>query len=260
MGDGEVEHGRLTRLGKQPCERGEVDLRERRHRCPDLVDGVGERDGDQLPFTGTRRGGPVEDPLHRRAERRSERLVEHRPVVVDVEVDDRARAEAGERAGIDGARGGELRDRLVRHREDHRVGFGRPLVEDELERLADPGHARLGQHLAPASSSVRRGRLLVEFAEADGGDADVRARRGVEHAGAEDLHRGGEGGLARGEVERRERDQVPERPDRVLRLPMADEPLAERLLVEQRVVGVEPLQRTRRGGWRRAAPGRRRGL
>src|SRR5262249_27698569 len=82
-----------------------------------------QRHREQLSFACARRLGPVEDELHRRAEGGGERLVEDGPVVVDVKVDDRARAEA-----VDLEAGYELCRRVMRDRNDDRA-FREELVE-----------------------------------------------------------------------------------------------------------------------------------
>ena len=99
---------RVARGRKKPRERGQVALPQRRDRLAELGDGGRERDRDELALGDARRGGAVEQPLHRRADGGRERLVEHAAVVVHVQVHDRARAERLERLGVDGSRRHEL--------------------------------------------------------------------------------------------------------------------------------------------------------
>ena len=140
---------------------------------------MGERDGEQLSFA--RAGGErtVEDELHRRVERCRERDVEHAPVVVDVQVDDRALPEP---VDVDGD---ELVGGVRRHGEDNGP-FGEQLVE--IVRA----HRARQEHAASSRLDHRLRRVCVQPLEGRGRNADVGRARGVEQAGAEDLHGAGE--------------------------------------------------------------------
>ena len=120
--DREVEHLRAARGRQQPLERGQVALAQRRRpRRRSPRPRARARPRPAVPRGAPEACGAVEEPLDRRAERGGERLLEHAPVVVDVQVHDRAGAEAGERLAVDGAGGCELGDCVVRHGEDDRV-------------------------------------------------------------------------------------------------------------------------------------------
>jgi hypothetical protein len=104
--DCEVEHRRVPRGRKQPFECRQVAAAKLGYRRPDLAHRVRQRDRDELALARAGRLRAVEDPLHRGAQSGREGLVEDTPVVVHVEVHDRAGAEPGERLGVDCTRWG----------------------------------------------------------------------------------------------------------------------------------------------------------
>ena len=173
---------------------------------------------------------------------RGERLVEDRAVVEHVQVHDGAHTELLERGRVDESGGDDLRHGVVRNRDDARVDVLRAAVQDHTRGL---DRARRLAENDPRSRSLERDRcrVAVQLLQRHGRDADVRGVGGVEHPGAKDERRKRERRLRRGEVERRNGDQVPELGERRLRLAVVAEPVAERPLVERRVSGIELPQR-----------------
>ena len=89
-------------------------------------------------------------------------------------------------------------------------------------------------------------RVAVQPLQRDGRHADVAGVRGVEEPCAEDHRRERQRPFRRGQVQGRERDQVPELRDRLVGLAVRPKPLGERLRVERLVRGIELAQRGRR--------------
>ena len=90
--------------------------------------------------------------------------------------------------------------------------------------------------------------LAVQLAERDLRPADVAPIGRVQEAGAEHHGRQRKRRLVSRDVERRQRDEVPQRGDRVATLAVGHQPRTERDVVEGGVVEVEPPQRQRRPG------------
>ena len=242
---GEVEYVRTARRRQETLECGEVALAQRRERLADVCLCARKRDGDELATRDSRGFGAVEQPLKRRRGLGSgERLVEHAPVEVHVQVDDRARAEAGQGLGVDGAGRNDLGHGFVRHGHDHRVGVLRAFVEKELAPLDRAyGRAELDAH---AGAVQRRGsRVSMQALQRHSGDADVARIGGVEQPRPEDHRRERKRSLGRGQVEGRERDEVPELGNRGVGLVVRVKPFAECLLVELLVRGIELAKRRR---------------
>ena len=100
--------------------------------------------------------------------------------------------------------------------------------------------AELGQH--------GRGRVAVQFAQREGGDADVRRVVLAEQAG---LHHGGgqrQRGVVARDVQGRDREQVPQGAAGPLALPPRGQPVTEPLRVSRRVGRVDEAHRERGAG------------
>ena len=139
---------------------------------------------------------------------------------MDVQVDDRTDSELGD-VGIDDAGGQEAGRRVMGNGGDHGVRALDVVVQDEpqLAGLAlDRAHRSAERDARTRFFQHRRGRLAVQPLQWHSRDADVARIRGVEQPGAKDLHRLRERRLVRGDVQCRQRDQVPECLDRARRL------------------------------------------
>ena len=214
-----------------------------------------QRDGQVLLARPVHPGdaGPVEDPLHRGVDGGHERQVHDRPVVDHVHVDDGRRAQAGPaRDGLLGqrARRDQRRGLLVRDGQDHRVGGDR-LALRQRDAVAAAGAGSMAGNLGaqhdPAAELGQQGRarVAVQFAQRQRGDADVGRVVLAEQAGLD--HHGGQRqrGVVAGDVQRRDGEQVPQRPAGPLALPPPGEPVAEALRVRRRVGRVDEAHRQR---------------
>ncbi len=160
-----------------------------------------------------------------------------------MQVDDRSVSEPGERFGVDGSRREEIRSGAVRNGRDHGMDDLGAVVEDDphaAELRLDRADGRAEDDPRACLPEDGGGRIAVQPLQWHRRDADVAGRRRVEQARAKHLNRLGERRLVGRDVHRRKRDQVPERRDRVLRLPVGPQPVAERDQVELGNLGIEP--------------------
>ena len=98
-------------------------------------------------------------------------------------------------------------------------------------------------HWGAGSLERAKSRLRVELGERHPRVAEIGGAPFGEQAGSEDLHGQGQRGLGGIEVQRWERDQVPQGLDRRGGLPVLREPRAERAPVEPRIVRIQAGQR-----------------
>ena len=104
-------------------------------------------------------------------------------------------------------------------------------------------HRRARRDANARALERRRRRVAVQLLQRHGRDADVARVGRVEEPRAEDHRRERERSLRGGQVERRERDQVPELRDGGVGLLVRAEPFAERPRVERLVGGIELAER-----------------
>ena len=247
---------------EQALERRQVALAQRRDGLADLVVGVRERDGDELalarrPTTSVR----SKTPLHGRAERRPRTA---------------RRARAG-RSGRAGSRSGSCRapasasastapggtsvgDRLVRDRDD------RPRPPRRRRRRAASRRSGVDRARPACRATIRAARALERRRRRVAVQPLRAARVGtpMSHASARRAGRCGRPSPPRasdassaGRFSVGSAIRFQSAVDRGGGLAVRAQPVAEGLLVERRVVGVEPAQRERRADRReraRAAP------
>ena len=116
---------------------------------------------------------------------------------------------------------------------------GQPHRESPGGQRLDRGHLRAEPHLGAELAQQPRGGLAVQVAERDGRRADVRGVPGAEQRRAD--HGGGQGQVrvVPRDVQRGDREQVPEHPPGALALAVGGQPVTQPLGVEARPVRVE---------------------
>ena len=177
-----------------------------------------------------------------------------RAVVYHVQVDDRGVAQlqrASRNRWVE--RLDQCRGARARQRDDRRIGAqrwaGRPSTSNCPSTSRHPLRSAIRAPAitsTPAARSARCRRLPHDLALRAAVKADVPRVRAFEQATLEDERRQRQRRLVGGQVERGQRDQVPQRRRRARALAVGGKPRAEGLPVELRRARVEAAQRQRR--------------
>ena len=101
----------------------------------------------------------------------------------------------------------------------------------------------LTRTVAPCSASLRTAAVPCDLAQRQGRDANIGGARVCEQAGLHDLGGQRKGCVITGNVDRRDREQVPQRPAGALVLAMAGEEVSEADLVGGFGTGIHSAQR-----------------
>ena len=251
-GDEEIGDLRVPRRREQLLQRGQEPLPQ--HRGRGVHDVVRGRHRDRQVLAGRQPGrpGPVEHPLHRRVHRGRERQPGHPPVVDDVHVDDRRRAQLAPRSGPGPGRG-----RAGRQQPGGRPPAAPPAPRrravDAAVRAASaaPAVGQLGPgtghravactrgHLRAQPHARRRARSSSRAAawpcRSPSGTAGMPMSAASRRPSSAVLHHGGgqrQVGVVAGDVQRGHGEQVPEHPAGPLALPVRGQPVAQPLAVQ----------------------------
>ena len=243
-GDDRIRDGGAGRGGQQAGQLG-GEVRHEVGGGPADV-GLGGRQGHSQALAAVVQPGAlgaVEHELRVGPDAGEEGQVRHRPVVHQMDVDDRGGAQLDQAIlEGDGARRQQRPDRVVGHRDHHGVGLQDLPVRLDLQASgrAGPhgGHRDAGHDLAARGLQGPPGGIGVQGRQRHPRPADIGRGSLGEEPGHE--HSGGqlEGGVGRAGVDGREHDQVPERLGGDPVLPVGRQPVTETHVVQGRVVWV----------------------